>query len=505
MSTLDNFKTEARRWLKLLRAGDRSARERLDRAYPQAPASPTLRDVQHALARERGCESWIALRSLVESGALGGPRSPLTDLLAAADRGDAAAVDRILDAHPDVLNTRGTLDGHTGLRTALHFGVHHVDVVRTLLERGADPNIRDEGDNAMPLHFAAEREDLPVIRLLVEHGADTIGTGDDHELDVIGWATCFGSGNRQVAEYLLAHGAAHNIFSAVAMGETDVIRTLAARAPADLDRPMDRTNHRRRPLHLAVVKKQPASLLTLLDAGADPDATDVSDLTPLDQAAIAGEREMAESLIARGATIKLPAAVGLGRTADIDRLLAEEPGCLSPGRRWERLIIRAAERAPGSVIETLIRRGAHVNVRDSTETAVDGTGGYTPLHAAAFSGNLEAAAVLLRHGADPTIREHKYCSTPAGWARYAGHRELRDLILTGPIDVFEAIDQDRPDLIPAILDRDPDALTRPFGKYAACGDQSDPQPDDTPLAWAVRCGKTAAAEALMARARNPEP
>jgi ankyrin repeat protein len=356
----------------------------------------------------------------------------------------------------------------------------------------------------MPLHFAAEREDLPVIRLLVEHGADTIGTGDDHELDVIGWATCFGTGNREVADYLLAHGAAHNIFSAVAMGETDVIRSLAARAPAVLDRPMDRTNHRRRPLHLAVVKQQPLSLLALLDAGADPEATDVSGLTPLDQAAMAGEREMAESLIARGAAITLPAAVGLGRTADIDRLLAEDPGCLYPGHRWERLIIRAAERAPGSVIETLVCRGADVNVRDRAETAVDGTGGYTPLHAAAFSGNLEAAAVLLRHGADPTIREDKYCATPAGWARYAGHHEVRDLILAGPIDVFDAIDQDRPDLIPAILDRDPDALTRPFGKYATCGDRSDPKPDDTPLAWAVRCGKTAAADALAARGADRE-
>src|SRR5205085_4093461 len=38
-----------------------AARVRLLRAYPAAPAKPVLRDVQHALARERGYESWKAM------------------------------------------------------------------------------------------------------------------------------------------------------------------------------------------------------------------------------------------------------------------------------------------------------------------------------------------------------------------------------------------------------------------------------------------------------------
>ena len=64
-------------------------------------------------------------------------------------------------------------------------------MVKTLLDRGADPNIRDEGDNAFPIHFAAERGDLPIVKLLIEHGADPIGAGTGHELDVLGWAVCF--------------------------------------------------------------------------------------------------------------------------------------------------------------------------------------------------------------------------------------------------------------------------------------------------------------------------
>ena len=62
MSSLDNLKKAARRWLNALRAGDPDARRRLERATPIAPAHPVLRDVHHALAREHGHESWMDLK-----------------------------------------------------------------------------------------------------------------------------------------------------------------------------------------------------------------------------------------------------------------------------------------------------------------------------------------------------------------------------------------------------------------------------------------------------------
>ena len=52
--TLDSLRKEAKRWLKALRAHDADARARYARAVPDGPAAPTLRDVQHALAREFG-------------------------------------------------------------------------------------------------------------------------------------------------------------------------------------------------------------------------------------------------------------------------------------------------------------------------------------------------------------------------------------------------------------------------------------------------------------------
>ena len=63
MSTLDNLRKDAKRWLKALRQGDPAARQRLRLAHPSAPADPGLRDLQHALARERGHAHWRALKA----------------------------------------------------------------------------------------------------------------------------------------------------------------------------------------------------------------------------------------------------------------------------------------------------------------------------------------------------------------------------------------------------------------------------------------------------------
>ena len=77
MSSLDNLRKAAKRWLKALRANDGDALARYRHAHPHGPASPGLRDVQHALAREQGAESWPALKTR----ALAATADPLTDLL----------------------------------------------------------------------------------------------------------------------------------------------------------------------------------------------------------------------------------------------------------------------------------------------------------------------------------------------------------------------------------------------------------------------------------------
>ena len=512
-STLESLKREAKRWLKALRDNDTEARARFEDAHPKVPAEPTLRDVQHALALEYGLSGWVALKTAVESN--GEPVSEreaaIASLVEAAGTGDTERVAKLLDEFPDIVSERALRPGHIGLRTALHHatGGGHLATTKLLLDRGADPNVRDEGDNAMPIHFVAENGQLKFVKLLVEYGSETIGEGDDHELEVIGWATCFTNVHRDVADYLLAHGARQTIFSAVALGDLDAIRAIAAARREDLDRPMDKTNHRRRPLHLAIVKKRPDSLRALLELGADTEAVDSAGLTPLDQAAMNGETGMVANLLEHGAKLGLPAALVLDR--DVDRLLAENAGTLQPGGRWGTLIIRAAEQAPGRVIEALLDHGAAVDVVDTDETSVDGTTGYTALHAAAFHGNVEAVRVLLAHGASVMVRDTRYGGTPAGWADYARHPQIRDMILKGPIDFFDAISFDLVDRLRAIFDRGPGSINDPIGRRLL----REPEPHEwtkswwTPLAFAVVNNKPNAVRVLLelgadTRVRDPE-
>jgi hypothetical protein len=109
-TSLINLGKEAKRWLKALRANDVDARVRLERAYPNAPARPVLRDIQHALAREYGHESWSTLKQALDNRPVVGaaPAWPMAtadeyerlanDMVHAYDAQDEAALQR-LNAH----------------------------------------------------------------------------------------------------------------------------------------------------------------------------------------------------------------------------------------------------------------------------------------------------------------------------------------------------------------------------------------------------------------------
>ena len=516
---LEQLKKQAKSLLKRQQAADSEALTRIRENHPRwknlsqekekeqvAASAFALADAQLVIASEYGFTSWSKLQSYVKTlEAASSTAEAVASLRDAAGKGDLARLNALLDAHPELIDERGG----EGVRTPLHHAVfgNSEAAVKLLLERGANPNIRCEGDNAYPLHFAVEKHRLPIIRLLVEHGADTIGEGDYHELGVIGWATAWDyiQPDPEIVAYLLAHGARHNIFSAVAMGESKLIRELVARTPGglenDLERRMNGMRMRPMPLHLAVMKNQPASLTTLLDLGANTESLDEARFSALDLAALNRRHNMAQVLLERGAKVRLPAAVALHRTADVETLLRRDPGTLKPGGRWGHLIVRVSERAPGDVIETLIRNGAAVNVHDDPKTSIDSTSGYTPLHAAAWYGNVSAIDVLMKHGADVRAREEKYHGTPAGWADYAGHKEARDLILRGSIDIIEAIQYDMVERVKAVLEEDPAVLNRAFGDYGLF--PLDAEAWHTPLAYAVTRGREEIVRLLIERGALP--
>lgn len=62
--------------------------------------------------------------------------------------------------------------------------------------------------------------------------------------------------------------------------------------------------------------------------------------------------------------------------------------------------------------------------------------GATPLHQAAWEGDLPLIRRLLEAGADPSITDTRFGSTPLEWAEYAYQTEAADLLRQGEPKTF---------------------------------------------------------------------
>jgi ankyrin repeat protein/uncharacterized glyoxalase superfamily protein PhnB len=284
------------------------AKERL-RTLRQNEPEARLSDAQRAVARERGFPSWRALKAEVDSRSA----SAAERFFAACRAGDVSEIRVLLDEQPDLVRAR-----HSG-STGLHVAVRHPDAVQLLLERGADPNVRDVGDNALPLHLAAGGAALDSVRALLDAGSDVQGSGDAHELDAIGWATCFEEPRRDVVDLLVGRGAHHHVFSAMALGDVDLLRRVVRHDSTALDRRLSVTEQGQTALHYVIAppdglvggRFRTANHYHLLDAlielGADLEACDARGRTPMQVAMLRSDQEAIRRLHSAGAEI--PAAV----------------------------------------------------------------------------------------------------------------------------------------------------------------------------------------------------
>jgi ankyrin repeat protein len=304
------------------------AKDRLRELRKTDPAIK-LAVAQLSLAREYGFPSWRALKAEVDS-----KRAPRLDAFftSVASR-DFAAMSALLDADPSLANER-----HQSGSTALHELVGFPDAVRILIAHGADPNARDVGDNATPLHFAAGGGNLESVRLLLDAGADVHGTGDLHSSGVIGWAVGDGTNvNHEVVDLLLERGARHHIFSAIGVGDLALVESIVEENPDELARRRSRFEQRQTALHFALsapdgLKTKPAQHAVaelLIELGADVDAEDDQGRTPLAIAMLHGDVETMRLLKTAGA--REPAAVDTTRSRQkIDALSTSMAGQATP-------------------------------------------------------------------------------------------------------------------------------------------------------------------------------
>jgi ankyrin repeat protein/catechol 2,3-dioxygenase-like lactoylglutathione lyase family enzyme len=282
------------------------AKERLRELRRQDPRAK-LAAAQLAIARDYGFPSWRALKAEIDR-----RRAPtLASFFAACQAGDLATLRDLLAREPGLVRER-TPSGGTGL----HLAVTHLDAVRLLLEHGTDPNAREPGDNATPLHFAGGAGGVEVVRALLDAGADVHGVGDAHQLEVIGWATCFGPTiPEDVLELLIERGARHHIFSAIASQDLEAIKKVIAEDADALARRMSRFESGQSALHYVIAPPDGllgggfrtgahyAMLDLLIELSADLEAQDDKGRTPLAVAMLTGDEEAMRRLRAAGARV----------------------------------------------------------------------------------------------------------------------------------------------------------------------------------------------------------
>jgi ankyrin repeat protein len=109
----------------------------------------------------------------------------------------------------------------------------------------------------------------------------------------------------------------------------------------------------------------------------------------------------------------------------VDRFLAAALGEDSAAVRQADPALRAAaiRRRPGAIQQAVeLRRPRAVKLLVEAGFPVHGDGKVTPLHLAAYEGNLELVRLLVSLGADPARGDPDSGSTPVGWAEHA-HRD----------------------------------------------------------------------------------
>jgi ankyrin repeat protein len=350
-------------------------------------------------------------------------------LFLAARNGDVDTLVALLDQHPEKLLARAQPYEWSLLHVAAHNG--HLPAVDRLLKRGLDPNTREKGDNTYAMHWAAAAGHLDVVRRLADAGGDVVGQGDDHELEVIGWTTCWDgcddAPHRAIADFLLSRGARHHIFSAIALKQSDEVRRIVAADPSALNRRMSRNENHQMPLHFAVRNKLPDRVSLLLELGTDPLAVDgagqpvatYATAPDIDTRVMEAIRKLtsAELISAergdrrpRVSAIDLVATLALADWPTGERLLRENPGLIQPSAGVLHLM---AKRNSAAAVKWLLDHGADPNGRWAHWDA-----DVTPLHLAASQGHTETVQILLGAGADPRIRDSKHDGDAMGWAEF---------------------------------------------------------------------------------------
>jgi ankyrin repeat protein len=314
------------------------------------------------------------------------------DICTACHIGDLDWVCELLRRNPALANRASDyVTYYPGSGTPLKnaAGAGHLEIVKLLLEHGADPNLPEEGiaPQGHALYAAAANGHHAVARLLLEHGAFP---NPEVESSADALSRAISNSDERMIELLCSYGAARAVHLLAYHGDVRTAAAAFSANPALADDPDALANAagegheafmrlmlryqpdlpRRVTFPAWSVGAKTRELNELLFAhGMNPSQPDWLGITPLHQFARTGDVERAALFVDHGA----------------DLHARDEDLCSTP-LAW------AAKFGQTSVVQLLLERGARTNLPDDPAWA-------TPLAWATRRGHAAIVDTLQRHGA----------------------------------------------------------------------------------------------------------
>jgi len=317
----------------------------------------------------------------------------------------------------------------------LHFAVRegHAEVVRTLLDLGADPSYRRYAHE--PLATVARDRGHEGVARIVEDARAALGLG----------------------------GEPHDVHTAATAGDADRLRALINGNRSLLDRGDDEGFT---PLHRAVEAGETACARLLLELGAAPDAIQAggggnrpdawyrpAGQRPIDLALKRNDFDMVRVLLAGGAKLTIEVAAAMADDEEVGRILDSDSTALRAlGDEAGRPMGEAARRGHTGVVRLLLAHGVDPNLREGR----DAPHGSAIWHAAQ-RGDGAMARILLEAGADPNAGIES-SGTAAWMAKEPGLRRVFEEH-GGYVDASGHLLDGNDQAVLAMADEDPDAVS----------------------------------------------
>lgn len=397
----------------------------------QSPGSTfQLSDVQHTIAQEYGFESWPKLKAHVEQ--LTFQRlDPMAWLRRSADPpykephpshsqewwmalagGDAEAVRKFLPEN-NADQPGGPLDRHP-LHYACCFYVNSIDLDgsdKALLSAGADPNASyidpsfPDGKLSVLWGACGVKKDIEAVRLLLEAGANP---NDFESL----YHTAEHN-NLEMLQLLLDNGAEEKGTNAL-IRALDFDRTAQVRMLLEYGAEPNFAQMGENALHHAIRRGRTSEFMNLLlEFGADTTLLSKDGLSVVSHAALRGAPGVFEWAIATVQQVP----------SDIERYIHSvrkgngqvEPSIVAQFTEVHlSLPCQAIMTGEVEQAKRMIESGWPINSPD--DGSATGSKGATPIHCAAYIGNVPLVQFFIDRGADINYPEPGYGGTPMGWA-----------------------------------------------------------------------------------------